>query len=80
MSLLRHREMRRLVQSYLDHELRGDSARRAVMHLQDCFDCSTDAETRRLVRHSLRRIAERSGPRLAQARLRRYGEDLARRG
>ena len=79
MSLLRHRELRRLVQAYLDHELCGDPARRAASHLQVCFDCSTDAETRRLVRYSLRRAAERSGPRLATARLGRYGHELARR-
>lgn len=80
MSILPHRELSRLVQAYLDHELRGDPAQRAAAHLQVCFDCSTDAETRRLVRHSLRRIAERSGPRPATARLCRYGQDLVRRG
>ncbi len=80
MSAWRHHQLRRLVQAYLDGELHDDPARRAAEHLRECFDCSTDAETGRLVRYSLRRLAARAGPQLVELRLRRYGEDLVRRG
>lgn len=80
MSSWRHHRLRRLVQAYLDDELHHEPARRAAAHLRTCFDCNTDAETSRLVRHSLRRLAARAGPQLVELRLRHYGEDLVRRG
>jgi len=75
-----HRRHRRLVEAFLDGELSDDPARRAADHLRECLDCSTDAETGRLVRSSLRRLAARAGPQLVELRLQRYGEDLVRRG
>ncbi|MFP3899725.1 MAG: zf-HC2 domain-containing protein [Acidimicrobiia bacterium] len=67
-----HRRMRRNIAAYVDGEL-SDRAlvTRVEEHLRECWMCSCDAETWRLIRCSLRRLAQRRPVDLGAARLRR---------
>jgi predicted anti-sigma-YlaC factor YlaD len=77
MLLAAHRRMRRAVDAYIDGEL--GSPQRFVevqAHLDECWGCSGYAETVRLLKRSLRRLADRQPTDLAAARLRRWATDL----
>jgi anti-sigma factor RsiW len=69
-----HRRMRRAVDAYLDGELSPVRAAVVEAHLEECWGCSGYAETLRLMKRSLRRLAERGPGDLAVVRLRRWAE------
>ena len=72
-----HLRLRSKVQAYVDGELDEPTARAVRAHLRECWWCSGDAQTHRLVRGSLRR--RRDGlTSLPVARLRRFVQDLDR--
>jgi anti-sigma factor RsiW len=64
-----------MVEAYVDGELDEPTARAVRVHLRECWWCSADAETHRLVRATLRRRRDRTPP-LAVARLRRFVRGL----
>jgi hypothetical protein len=69
---VRHVRLRGLVEAYVDGEL-GRAQRRAVAaHLSECWNCSADAETLTLIKHSLRTGPLRAPASLARHRLRRF--------
>jgi predicted anti-sigma-YlaC factor YlaD len=70
-----HREMRRAVDAYVDGELSRARAVAVELHLDECWGCSAYADTVRLMKRSLRRLAERRPSDLAVARLHRWAED-----
>jgi anti-sigma factor RsiW len=77
MMLAAHRRTRRAVDAYIDGELRTPARIAAVQaHLDECWGCSGHAETLRLLKRSLRRLAQRQPTDLAAARLRRWATDL----
>lgn len=47
------RQVRRLLQSFLDGELDDDGARRVSAHLDDCRRCGLEAETFRAIKDAL---------------------------
>jgi anti-sigma factor RsiW len=66
-----------MVAASVDGELDESTARAVRDHLRECWWCSADAQTHRLVRASLRR--QRGGPpSLPVARLRRFARDVDR--
>ena len=71
------RQVAKVLQSYLDHELDERAAAKVAAHLEDCRRCGLEAETYEELRAVLRR-----GPSGAAdesvARLRDFGERLAR--
>jgi anti-sigma factor RsiW len=69
-----HGRMRRAVDAYLDGELPPARAVAVEVHLDQCWGCSGYAETVRLMKRSLRRLAQRRPDNLAVARLRRWAE------
>lgn len=72
-----HRQMRRAIDAYVDGELHTPARIAAVQaHLDQCWGCSGYAETLRLLKRSLRRLAQRQPADLAAARLRRWATDL----
>jgi anti-sigma factor RsiW len=71
-----HGRMRRAVDAYLDGELPAARAVVVRVHLDECWGCSGHAETVRLMKRSLRRLAQRRPSDLAVARLRRWAEAL----
>jgi anti-sigma factor RsiW len=73
-----HRRVRRAVDAYVDGELTRGQAAAVAAHLDECWGCSGDADTLRLVKRSLQRRATRRPSDLALARLRRWAEGLAR--
>jgi len=77
MSSLRHRRIRRWITPYLDGELDRARARAVADHLEDCWGCSGDVSTLRLVKHSLGGLGARTPTSLAGARLRRWAADLS---
>lgn len=77
MMLVAHYRMRRAVDAYIDGELRTPERIAAVhAHLDQCWGCSGYAETLRLVKRSLRRLADRQPTDLTVARLRRWATEL----
>lgn len=77
MNPLVHLRLRSMVEAYVDGELDGATARAVRAHLRECWWCSADAQTHRLVRSSLRR--RRGGlSSLPVTRLRRFVRDLER--
>lgn len=66
--------MRRAVDAYIDGELPPAGAVVVEGHLDECLGCSGYAETVRLMKRSLRRLAQRRPSDLAVARLRRWVE------
>jgi predicted anti-sigma-YlaC factor YlaD len=77
MMLTAHRRMRRAVEVYIDGELRIPAQIAAVQaHLDECWGCSGYAETLRLLKRSLRRLAQRQPSDLAAARLRQWATEL----
>lgn len=85
MRLLRpecHR-VQRLMDAWLDGELPADQAHRVAAHLADCERCGVEAETLRLVKESLAKVAPHLRPPQdpdALDRLRRFADDLTRDG
>ena len=71
MNPLTHRRMHSWLGPYLDGELRGARAESIRAHLRECWWCSGEAETHRLVRASLRARAGRT-PALPVRRLQRF--------
>lgn len=71
------RQVAKVLQSYLDHELDDRSAAKVAAHLDECRRCGLEAETYEELKAVLRR-----GPSGAAdgsvARLRDFGERLAR--
>lgn len=80
LSLLAHRRMRRAVDAYLDGELTPDARSEVARHLSVCWECSIAAETVRLVKRALAQRRARTPVSIAEERLRRFAEDLARAG
>jgi len=73
-----HRRMRRAVDAYLDGELPPTRAGAVEVHLDECWGCSGYADAVRLMKRSLRRLAQRRPSDLAVARLRRWaGEGMS---
>lgn len=72
------RQVAQVLQSYLDAELDEATVEKVAAHLEECRRCGLEAETYEALKASLRR-----GPSgLSQepvARLRAFGEQLARR-
>lgn len=68
-----HRSMRRAVEAYVDGEVRSPSRLTEVRaHLDECWGCSGDADTLRLVKRSLRRLRDHRPTELSVIRLRRW--------
>ena len=77
MMLAPHRRMHRAVDAYVDGELRTPERIAAVRaHLDQCWGCSSYAETLRLLKRSLHRLARRQPTDLAAARLRHWVTEL----
>jgi len=75
MNPFRHRRLRVMVEAYVDGELRAGDAELVRAHLAECWWCSGDAQTHRLVRAALRRRRDRAVS-LPVARLRRFVHGL----
>jgi anti-sigma factor RsiW len=69
--------MRRAVSAFVDGELDDAAAAVVEAHLRDCFDCSGDAELARLVKVSLRNLADRERDAVTAVRLRRFAAALS---
>ncbi|MBW3669190.1 MAG: hypothetical protein KY443_08255 [Actinobacteria bacterium] len=65
--------------AWVDAELDDAEARRIADHVRHCWDCSSAAETARLVKRSLRRLRDREPRRPAAARLERFAHRLVHR-
>ncbi|THA27931.1 hypothetical protein E4198_23330 [Streptomyces sp. RKND-216] len=74
--VLRHLRLRGLVEPYVDDQLAGTRGARFVAHLARCWTCSEQAETLRLIKHSLRNGPQRGPVHLAEVRLRRFADRL----
>jgi anti-sigma factor RsiW len=70
--------MRRAVGAYLDGELPSPADAGVARHLAICWECNTLAETLRLMKRSLRQRRDQTTPSVAERRVRRFAEDLAR--
>jgi len=68
------------VTAHLDGELLDPSAQVVWHHLSQCWDCSSDAETLRLIKHSLRTQRQSTTATLAFRRLDRFARRLPERG
>jgi anti-sigma factor RsiW len=66
--------MRRDLDAYVDGELSRLRVAAVEAHLEDCWGCSGEADTLRLIKRSLRTLAARRPSDLALARLRRSVE------
>ena len=77
MNHFRHLRLRSKVQAYVDGELDEPAARQVRAHLSQCWWCSGDAQTHRLVRVALRRRRDRV-PSLPVERPRRFVRDIDR--
>lgn len=73
-----HRRFREVIDAFVDAELDDDAARSVAMHLDDCWGCSSAAETATLIKRSLRLLPSRQPSPLAAARMHRYAQRLAR--
>lgn len=69
------REVGRVLQSYLDHELDEVAARRVARHLDDCRRCGLEASTYAEVKAALARRAD-PVPEDTVERLRQFGAQL----
>lgn len=74
-----HGRISKAVDAWADAELDDARARSVAAHVQHCWDCSSAAQTARLVKRSLRRLRDREPPGLAAARPHRFAERLLRR-
>jgi anti-sigma factor RsiW len=71
-----HSRMRRAIDAYLDSELPPHAVVAVEAHLDECWGCSGQAETARLMKRSLRRLRDRRPTELMVDRLRRWAEGL----
>lgn len=71
------RQVRRLVQRFLDGEVDERTARRIADHLERCGPCGLDAATYRALKAALAQLRVPLDPSLV-GRLERWVEDLAR--
>lgn len=71
-----HRRWCRVIDAYLDGELAPARMAAVEAHLDDCWDCTGYADTVRLMKQSLRRLASRRPSNLMAARLRRWASGL----
>ncbi|HEX9549269.1 MAG TPA: hypothetical protein VF942_18150 [Acidimicrobiales bacterium] len=78
--LLAHLRLCRAVEAYFDGELPPGADAEVSRHLSACWECSSRAETLRLVKHALRHGAGGSPRWLAERRLRRFAHGLTREG
>jgi len=82
MSRLQHRRMSKAVDAWVDAwvdaELEAPRAQLVAAHVRECWDCSSAAETARLVKRSLQRLHAAAPRRLASARLKRFAQELLR--
>lgn len=70
-----HRRMQRQVEAYLDGYVDHPGDAPVIeAHLRECWSCSGEAETLRLVKRSLARLAHRRPTDLGAARLRQWAE------
>jgi hypothetical protein len=72
-----HRQIGRVIDAWVDRELDDVAAGRVTRHVRDCWDCSSAAESARLIKRSLRGLRDREPPRLALTRLFRFAQRLA---
>jgi anti-sigma factor RsiW len=75
MPALRHRRLRSKVESYFDGELDERASAQVHRHLHECWFCSGELETLRLVRAALRR-RRNAAVSLPLMRLRRFARDV----
>lgn len=73
---LRHRQMPLAVEAYLDGELPPPGDAEVARHLSICWNCSTVAETLRLIKQSLTHRRDPATPLLTERRLRCWAEGL----
>lgn len=66
-----------VLQTYLDHELDDDAARKVAEHLEDCRRCGLERETYMALKASLQKVPTDVTDEPV-ARLREFGERLAR--
>ena len=66
-----------MIDAWIDGELDAAKARIVAAHVRDCWDCSSAAETTRLVKRSLRSRGDREPRHLATARLARFAHQLS---
>lgn len=76
MNRLAHRRMQRAVTAFVDDELDAATGATVEAHLRDCWDCSGDVELARMVKASLRHLADRNRDALTAHRLRRFATGL----
>ncbi len=76
MGPLQHRRVSRAVDAWVDAELDPPRAGQVAAHVGECWDCSSAAETARLIKRSLRGRADGQPGRLATARLQRLAQQL----
>lgn len=69
------REVGKVLQSYLDHEVDDDYAVRIAEHLEACRDCGLEAETYRRIKSALEARMPDVDP-AAIDRLRAFGKQL----
>ncbi|MEU9245392.1 zf-HC2 domain-containing protein [Streptomyces sp. NPDC048385] len=74
---LRHLRLRGSVGAYVDGELAPARHAELAAHLVRCWACSVQAETLRLVKHSLRGGPLRAPVSLSEIRIRRFAARLA---
>ncbi|MGH9151468.1 MAG: hypothetical protein ACRD03_03470 [Acidimicrobiales bacterium] len=72
-----HRRLHGAIDAWVDAELDEEWTRAVAVHIRHCMGCSSAAETARLVKRSLLRLAEAQPPPLSSARLRRFAVELA---
>lgn len=77
MNRIAHRRMQRAVTAFVDGELDAAAAAAVEAHLRDCWDCSGDVELARMVKESLRHLADRDRDALTTHRLRRFAAGLS---
>lgn len=77
MNPFQHHRLKALVEAYVDGELRPSEAELVRAHLAECWWCSGDEQTHRLVRVALHRRRDRTVS-LPVARLRRFVRGLGR--
>lgn len=68
--------MSRVIDAWVDGEVDARVARVVAAHVRDCWDCSSAAETTRLVKRSLHARGDREPRHLATARLARFAHQL----
>jgi anti-sigma factor RsiW len=74
MPLLRHLRSRSRLEAYLDEELDAHTSATVARHVRECWFCSGDLQTLRLIRAALRRPV--SPPFLPVLRLRRFAQQI----